>query len=89
MNSSIDGRISPAMSRTVLVASASRGNIATTVVGGSWAGMRRRVTSVITPSVPSEPTNNFVRGRPATSLSRGPPSSTARPSARTTVMPST
>ena len=36
------------------------------------AGSSRRVSSVITPEVPSEPTNNLVSDRPATSLSRGP-----------------
>ena len=62
-------------------------NTATTVLSGCWAGTSRSVTSVITPSTPSLPTNNLVRLSPATSFSRGPPSRTAVPSASTTCTP--
>ena len=54
-----------------------------------WAGTSRSVTSVMTPSVPSLPTNSFVSDSPATSFKRGPPSRTAVPSASTTCIPST
>ena len=89
MNSSIDGRIDWVIARTAAVAESSVGNVATRVCGVRCAGTRRSVTSVMMPRVPSLPTNSFVRDRPATSLSRGPPSSMSRPSARTTFMPST
>src|SRR5699024_220862 len=52
-------------------------------------GTNRSVTSVITPKVPSLPTNNCVSSSPATSFNRGPPNSTCRPSASTTFIPST
>ena len=89
MNSSIEGRITRVMSRTVAVASSRVANVATRVAGGRCAGISRRTISVMIPSVPSLPTNSLVSDSPATSLSRGPPSSTAVPSASTTVMPST
>ena len=41
--------------------SASDPNVATIVSAGSGAGSRRTVTSVTTPSVPSEPTTRWVR----------------------------
>ena len=52
-------------------------------------GSRRRVTSVITPRVPSLPTNSLVSDSPAASFNRGPPRRTAVPSASTTCRPST
>ena len=89
MNSSIEGRMRCVIASTAAVAESSVGNVATRVCGGRWAGTSRSVTSVMIPRVPSLPTNSFVSDRPATSLSRGPPSSIARPSASTTFMPST
>ena len=89
MNSSIDGRRLRVMARMAAVASRTEPNEATTVLAGGWAGIRRTVISVMMPSVPSLPTNNLVNDSPATSFSRGPPSLTAVPSARTTSRPST
>ncbi|SKU20651.1 Uncharacterised protein [Mycobacteroides abscessus subsp. abscessus] len=89
MNSSIDGRICAVIAKTASVASCTDEKVATTVHGVGWEGSRRRVTSVITPSVPSLPTNNLVRLKPATSFRRGPPSLRTVPSASTTCMPST
>ena len=89
MNSSIDGRILPVIATTEPTAASTESNVATTVADVVCGGSRRNVTSVTTPSVPSLPTNNFVRLRPATSLRRGPPNRTAVPSASTTTMPST
>jgi hypothetical protein len=84
MNSSIDGRILPVIVTTAPAAASTESNVATTVLATCCGGSRRRVTSVITPSVPSLPTNSFVNDSPATSLRRGPPSRTAVPSASTT-----
>ena len=75
MNSSIEGRSRRVMSRTVAVASSRVAKVATSVAGGRWAGISRSTTRVITPRVPSLPTNSLVSDSPATSLSRGPPSS--------------
>ena len=87
MNSSIDGRILPVMVTTASAAAATESNDATTVQPRCCGGSSFSVTSVTTPSVPSLPTNNFVRLSPATSFSRGPPRRTAVPSASTTCMP--
>ena len=89
MNSSIAGRIRRVMARTASLQATTSGKIPTTVDRGGWAGISRRMISVTTPNVPSLPTNSFVRLSPAVSLSRGPPSRTAVPSARTTVIPRT
>ncbi len=89
MNSSIAGRMRRVMSRTVCVASSREANVATSVHGGRCAGTSRSTTRVMMPRVPSLPTNSLVSDSPAASLSRGPPSSTAVPSARTTVSPRT
>ncbi len=89
MNSSIEGRSRRVMASTVAVASSRVANVATRVAGGRCVGTSRSTISVMIPSVPSEPTNSLVSDSPATSLSRAPPSSTAVPSASTTVRPRT
>ena len=89
MNSSIDGRSRDVTPSTASAAASTDAKLATTVLNGCWAGTSRSVTSVITPSTPSLPTNNLVRLSPATSFNRGPPSRTAVPSASTTWTPST
>ena len=89
MNSSIDGRILPVMVTTASAAASTESNVATTVHATCCGGSSRNVTSVITPSVPSLPTNSLVSDNPATSLSRGPPRRTTVPSASTTCSPST
>ena len=89
MNSSIAGRSREVTASTALAAASTDAKYATTVLGGCCGGTSRSVTSVTTPSVPSLPTNSFVKLSPATSLSRGPPSRTAVPSASTTCTPST
>ena len=89
MNSSIDGRILPVIVTTACAAASTESNVATTVLATCCGGSSRRVTSVITPSVPSLPTNSLVSDSPATSLRRGPPRRTAVPSASTTCSPST
>jgi hypothetical protein len=50
---------------------------------------RRRVSSVIRPSVPSDPTNSAVRSYPAEDLGAPVPVRMIRPSARTTSSAST
>ena len=84
MNSSIDGRILPVIVTTACAAASTESNDATTVLATCCGGSSRSVTSVITPSVPSLPTNSLVSESPATSLRRGPPRRTAVPSASTT-----
>ena len=74
---------------TASAAASIDGNTATSVDAGGCAGTSRSVSSVITPSSPSDPTNSFVSDNPATSFSRGPPRRSAVPSASTTCMPST
>ncbi|CFR76268.1 Uncharacterised protein [Mycobacterium tuberculosis] len=89
MNSSIAGRSRPVTPSTASTAACTEPKLATTMLDAFCAGSSRNVTSVMTPSVPSLPTNSLVRESPATSLSRGPPSRTAVPLASTTCMPST
>lgn len=89
MNSSIEGRSRAVTPSTASTASATDAKVATTTLDAFCSGTSRSVTSVTTPSVPSLPTKSLVSDRPATSLSRGPPSRTAVPSASTTCMPST
>ncbi|KQP26763.1 hypothetical protein ASF38_07020 [Aeromicrobium sp. Leaf272] len=61
-SSSIERSMASAESRsTARPASSRSAKVATTVEGGGGAGRRRSVTSVITPSVPSEPTSRLVR----------------------------
>ena len=62
MNSSVAGITLPAtMAATVRVASPVVANVALIVARASGAGIRRNVASVITPSVPSEPTKRPTR----------------------------
>ena len=89
ISSSIAGRSVAVIATTASAAASTVANVATSVADGGGAGSSRRVSSVITPRVPSEPTNSLVSDSPATSFSRGPPSRSAVPSARTTSMPST
>ena len=89
ISSSIDGRSFEVMATTASAAASTEANVATNVHAGGGAGSRRKVNSVMTPRVPSEPTNSFVSDSPATSLRRGPPNRSAVPSASTTTMPST
>src|SRR6516162_3870877 len=74
MNSSIEGRSRATTPSTASTAAVTDPNVATTTLDVFCAGSSRSVTSVMTPSVPSLPTNSLVSERPATSLSRGPPS---------------
>ena len=78
MSSSMDGRSFVVIASTASAEASIDGNTATSVDAGGCAGTSRSVNSVMTPSVPSDPTNNLVNDRPATSLNRGPPSRTAR-----------
>src|SRR5438874_378215 len=64
-------------------------NTATIVSDGSGAGRSLTVIFVITPSVPSEPTNRPVRSYPATPLAVRRPQVSTSPSASTTSSPST
>jgi hypothetical protein len=89
MNSSIDGRIRPATASTAVVAASTDAKFATTVHARCCFGSSLSVISVTIPSVPSLPTNSFVRLSPATSFRRGPPRRTAVPSVSTTWRPST
>ena len=89
MNSSIDGRSRAVTPSTASTAASTVAKPATTMLDAFCLGTSRSVTSVMTPRVPSLPTKSFVSESPATSLSRGPPSRTAVPSASTTCMPST
>ncbi len=89
MNSSIAGRNVAVTASTASAAAWTEPNVATIVDAGGCGGRSRSVTSVMTPRVPSLPTNSLVSDSPATSLTRGPPSRTAVPSASTTSSPST
>ena len=74
---------------TVSTAPASDSNEHTAAEMASGIPYRRSRISVITPSVPSEPTNSRVRSYPAADFRARPPVFTMRPSAMTTVSPST
>jgi hypothetical protein len=89
MSSRAAGRTDATTEVTARPASTTSANVATTVATGGGSGRRRSVASVITPSVPSDPTNSRLRSYPATSLIVRPPRRSARPSARTTSRPST
>ena len=52
-------------------------------------GWRRMPTSVMTPSVPSEPTSSPLKSYPADDLRARPPTSTTSPLGSTAVSPST
>ena len=68
------------LSATASPAATTLSNAPTTVRGGSLrAGRSRSVTSVTTPSVPSEPTNRPARSYPLTPLVVRRPSRTAVP----------
>jgi hypothetical protein len=73
---------------TTAPASAVESKKATWVLTVSGTGMTRSVTLVVTPSVPSEPTNTPTRSSPGWS-SALPPSATSWPSASTTSRPVT
>src|SRR5690606_11440242 len=83
------GRIVAVVRTTAVQAAPRSANVATSVVAGGGSGIRRSTILVMTPSVPSLPTNSFMSDSPAASLSSLPPSSTTLPSASTTSSPST
>ena len=70
---------------TVSTAPSIESNAQTAADTASGIGCSRTVTSVITPSVPSAPTNRRVRSYPADDLRARVPVVMTRPSARTTV----
>jgi hypothetical protein len=69
---------------TAAHAAATSVKVAAAVNGVPAFGRRASVTSVTTPSVPSEPTNRWVRSYPATPFAVGRPVRITDPSARTT-----
>ncbi|MEL4155168.1 hypothetical protein MTQ17_07910 [Corynebacterium bovis] len=72
------------MSVAAAAASSTSVKNAATVCRGAGAGSRRSVTSVTTPSVPSDPMNRSSSGTPADAFRDGPPRTRTVPSARTT-----
>ena len=74
---------------TAAQASASRGNAANAVNCAAGLGISRTVTSVTTPSVPSDPMKSRLRSYPATSLIVRPPRRSTCPPASTTSNPRT
>lgn len=64
MNSSIDGRSRPVTPSTAPTASSTVAKLATTTLEVFCLGTSRSVTSVMTPRVPSLPTNSFVNDSP-------------------------
>ena len=73
----------------VSTASSTPGKAQTAAEIASGMPARRSVTSTITPSVPSDPTKSRVRSYPADDLRALVPVRIVRPSASTTVSPST
>ncbi len=76
------------MALTVLPASSMRSKTASRVLTASGWAMRRRISLVAMPRVPSEPTSRPQRSRPGRSAAL-PPTMTVSPPARTSSMPST
>ena len=74
---------------TARTAASIESNAQTAADTASGCPKRRTVTSVMTPSVPSDPTKRRVRSYPADDLRARPPVRMTRPSASTTVKPST
>jgi hypothetical protein len=74
---------------TVSTAPLIESNEQTAAETASGMGCSRSVTSVMTPSVPSDPTNNRVKSYPAADFRARVPVVTTRPSAITTVRPKT
>src|SRR5690606_30333609 len=72
MSSSIAGRIVAVVRTTAVQAAPRSANVATSVVAGGGSGIRRSTILVMTPSVPSLPTNSFMSDSPAASLSSLP-----------------
>ena len=72
MSSSMDGRTLAVIASTAPAAASTEAKIATSVLAGPGAGTSRSVTSVITPSVPSLPTNSLVEREPGDVLQPRP-----------------
>src|SRR4051794_6426385 len=85
MNSSSDGPTPEAMIRaTAASAEVAEAQTAALVRAAPGAGRSARVTSGVTPSVPSDPTMSRVRSYPATPLAVRRPVRRTSPSASTT-----
>ena len=89
ISSNAAGRSEAMIWVTARPASTTSAKVATMVEVGGGSGRRRRVASVMTPRVPSDPTKRRFRSYPATSFTVRPPKRTTRPSARTTSSPRT